>query len=411
MNFVFRTPRKPYILRSFMVITGISVIVVVILDLHINDNHNKHNKYFMLKWKMFLKDKTPLEYALEHSLNSSSIKNRKAYAYNIILNKTNFKHSVVLKEKLENHINSQIHMFLKRRYKSQKKHHQTSWLDNTNESVSHDLIINKPNLCGPNHGSSVLLLVLVLSRPLNIHARKAIRDTWGKYLKIKGAKLAFVLGLPKTKNLQQELQAEDLIYKDLIQGNFSDTYFNLSTKTLVLIRWASLYCPQVKFILKTDDDVFINSKTLLQVVNTRNDSHALLGLLAHRWSPHRDKSNKWYVPPDIYPQDYYPDFIAGPAYLITGDSTALLYAARKDAPSIYLEDVYVTGLLAEKANIRRLDLSGMSNSRQLFSNISSLMLINSHGHDPQSLRNWWRQLNLLDKKKYSRNITTNAADK
>ncbi|XP_013779957.1 beta-1,3-galactosyltransferase 1-like [Limulus polyphemus] len=379
--------------------TGITLIVVVTLNFNVNYKHNKRIKHFILKWELFLKDKIPSEYALEHSLNNSNSNKRKTNEYNLTLNKNNSKPSVLLKERSENHVNSQIHVFLNTPYMSQKKDHQLRWLHNTNESHSHDLIINKPNLCGPNHGSSVLLLVLVVTSPLNVDARKAIRDTWGKDLKTKGAKLAFLLGIPKTKSLQRKLQEEDFIYKDLIQGNFLDTYLNLSTKTLVLIRWASLYCPLVKFILKSDDDVFINSKTLLQVINTRNDSHTLLGLLAHKWSPHRNKNSKWYVPPEIYPQDYYPDFIAGPAYLITGDSTALLYAAREETPHIYLEDVYVTGLLAEKAGVRRLGLSGMSNDRQFFTNISSLMLINSHGHNPQSLRNLWKWFNLLDKKR------------
>ncbi|XP_022254990.1 beta-1,3-galactosyltransferase 5-like [Limulus polyphemus] len=277
-----------------------------------------------------------------------------------------------------------FHQFLNRRQQDILLFHKDSG------QPRDQVIINNTLLCGADEGSAFLLLVLVVSRPLNMEARNAIRETWGKDLKDKGAKLGFVLGFPTVDSLQRKLLQENSVHKDLIQGNFLDTYFNLSIKTLALLRWASLFCSKVKFVLKSDDDMFINSRALLKVVKTRNDTRTILGLLAHKWPPHRNKKSKWYVPPEIYPYEYYPDFLAGPAYLISGDATSLLYAARESTVFFYLEDVYITGILAEKAGVRRLGLLGLNNVRQTFKDVISQTAITSHGHSPRSLRNWWK---------------------
>jgi hypothetical protein len=39
---------------------------------------------------------------------------------------------------------------------------------------------------------------------------------------------------------------------------FQDTYHNLTLKTVMGLKWTSIFCPQVKFVLKTDDDIYVN---------------------------------------------------------------------------------------------------------------------------------------------------------
>ncbi len=63
-------------------------------------------------------------------------------------------------------------------------------------------------------------------------------------------------------------------YGDLVQENFIDSYRNLTLKTLMGIRWASIHCSNAKFVVKIDDDVIINPFYLLNyldnVTNTTN---------------------------------------------------------------------------------------------------------------------------------------------
>ena len=54
------------------------------------------------------------------------------------------------------------------------------------------------------------------------------------------------------------LQKESSINDDLLQKPFRDSYKTLTTKTLEILRWYLEYCDHVPYLLKTDDDMYIN---------------------------------------------------------------------------------------------------------------------------------------------------------
>ena len=39
---------------------------------------------------------------------------------------------------------------------------------------------------------------------------------------------------------------------------FQDIYYNLTLKTVMGLKWCSIYCNQAKYVMKTDDDIFVN---------------------------------------------------------------------------------------------------------------------------------------------------------
>jgi len=55
-----------------------------------------------------------------------------------------------------------------------------------------------------------------------------------------------------------EIDAEFAQHADLVQGNFIDSYKNLTLKAVLGLRWMSQYCSQAPFAIKTDDDTFLN---------------------------------------------------------------------------------------------------------------------------------------------------------
>ena len=57
------------------------------------------------------------------------------------------------------------------------------------------------------------------------------------------------------------------LHGDLIQSNNVDTYLNLTLKVVSCFEWVKDYCPYAKFVFKTDDDIFINTKLLLEKVD------------------------------------------------------------------------------------------------------------------------------------------------
>jgi beta-1,3-galactosyltransferase 1 len=69
--------------------------------------------------------------------------------------------------------------------------------------------------------------------------------------------------------------------------------------------------------------------------------------------PVQDKKSKWYTPQKLFNERIYPAYTSGTAYAMTTTAAAKLYAASALVPVFWLEDVYVTGLVARRARVRR----------------------------------------------------------
>ncbi|KAF1401152.1 Beta-1,3-galactosyltransferase 4, partial [Spheniscus humboldti] len=96
---------------------------------------------------------------------------------------------------------------------------------------------------------------------------------------------------------QAALREEALRHGDLLQGAFADTYANLTRKTLLLLRWAAARCPAAPFLLKADDDVFVNLPALTTyLASLRHPRRLYLGRV-HWWvRPDRDPRGRHHVP-------------------------------------------------------------------------------------------------------------------
>merc|ERR1711894_270919 len=86
--------------------------------------------------------------------------------------------------------------------------------------------------------------------------RDAIRETWASSLEKINSKVIFLLGQGRDK--QSKIQDESTLYKDIVQEDFEDTYHNLTLKTIMGLKWMAIFCPQAEFVLKTDDDIYVN---------------------------------------------------------------------------------------------------------------------------------------------------------
>ncbi|XP_069693753.1 beta-1,3-galactosyltransferase 5-like [Periplaneta americana] len=226
--------------------------------------------------------------------------------------------------------------------------------------------ISNVELC-PDLGSNMQLLIAITSAPSHKEARMAIRQTWGHFRQRSDVNIAFLLGSTKDAYLAQELINENKLYSDLISAHFLDSYNNLTLKTVSLLEWVDNYCNRVKFILKTDDDMFINIPKLLSFIEKHSkDKRTIFGRLAKRWKPIRNKKSKYYVSPNQYQPAIFPDFTTGPAYLITSDVIHDLYTAALAKTYLKLEDVFITGIVAQDMKIKRTHVNEFLNKRVTF---------------------------------------------
>ncbi|XP_053545072.1 UDP-GlcNAc:betaGal beta-1,3-N-acetylglucosaminyltransferase 8 [Bombina bombina] len=206
------------------------------------------------------------------------------------------------------------------------------------------LIIDQPDKCVAN---KTFLLLAIKSSPANFAQRQAVRSTWGMERSYNGqfVRLVFLLGTTPGPDLSNLLFHEDKLFHDLLQWDFQDTFFNLTLKDQLFLGWASLQCPDARYILKGDDDVFARTSDIVHHLNslTESQSRALyMGHVVKIARPYRDSKSKYYIPPTYF-DGWYPPYAGGGGYVFSGALTHWLYLVSHFVTPFPIDDVY-TGM-------------------------------------------------------------------
>ncbi|GAB6020231.1 hypothetical protein CHUAL_002951 [Chamberlinius hualienensis] len=217
----------------------------------------------------------------------------------------------------------------------------------------------------------VFTLIYVHSAPSHFKHRSVIRRTFGNgslYSSLKTVTVFFI-GQSTDENVDITLKAEIERYHDIIQGDYIDSYKNLSLKAISALKWMKDNCLTAKYVLKVDDDMFVNVYNLvrhLQYLSKYEEqskkgsgtkepsgSNGIIHCLVwNKMNVLRNSNSKWYVTKLEYPDDIYPPYCSGSAFFMESNLVPLLYDAVTIAPYLWVDDVYATGLLAKTATIK-----------------------------------------------------------
>lgn len=273
--------------------------------------------------------------------------------------------------------------------------------------VNYPYLINHPDKCGGGGGKSpddVLLLLFVKSSPENFERRQAIRDTWGNESFVwselgASVRVVFALGVHPDASWRSRVQStllkEDHTYRDLIQQDFLDTFHNLTTKLVLQFHWGHNYCPQARFLMSADDDIFVHMPNLVrylrQLLSSQSGAKDLWVGHVHKGAPPiRRKDSKYHVPYELYPWPSYPDYTAGAAYVVSGDVAAKIYHATLLLnSSMYIDDVFM-GICAKSMGVspqEHLYFSG--EGKAPYHPCIYYHMITSHGH-ATDVRSLWK---------------------
>ena len=99
--------------------------------------------------------------------------------------------------------------------------------------------------------------------------------------------------------------------KFFLQESFIDTYANLTVKSLFLLKWFNTHCDKTQYVMKTDDDMYINLDKLYATVQSNKRPNLLMGSLICNAIPIKDPYNKWYVPHYMFAGKRYPNYLSG----------------------------------------------------------------------------------------------------
>ena len=154
----------------------------------------------------------------------------------------------------------------------------------------------------------------------------------------------FLIGRSLSHNIQKAVNAEALQHQDILQGLYLDSYRNLTLKVLQGFIWSHELCPAF-YILKTDDDCFVNVpvlKTLLGKASSgRNMYIGHVMYDADRRKVIRDTGSKWRVSSSQYSLQYYPPYASGFGYLISWDLVEVISSIFQSINMVPVEDAYI----------------------------------------------------------------------
>lgn len=261
---------------------------------------------------------------------------------------------------------------------------------------TYPMLINQPHVCAKKS----YLLLAVKSLVPHFDRRQAIRESWGRagVLANRTVVTVFLLGNTIMEDHYPDLLGmlghEAELHRDLLQWDYRDTFFNLTLKEVLFLEWFNQHCPHSKYILKGDDDVFVNTLRIIDFLEGLSKVKAkdlFIGDVINNARPHRDQKLKYFIPESVFVGKY-PPYAGGGGYLYSGELALSLYNVSQQVALYPIDDVYTgmclkkLGLVPEKhTGFKTFDIGEKyRNSPCIYNN---LMLV--HSRTPQEMLKIW----------------------
>ena len=227
--------------------------------------------------------------------------------------------------------------------------------------LNHRFLKGTAKACTSNEKHELVILVLTIHNMTS--QRQAIRDTWGSVTKLGtwprssekySVKLLFVLGVSKNASLNAAVTKEAET-GDLIIADFEDSYFNLTRKVLIGFKWVVEFCPTAKYVMKTDEDNYLNVEQFAEVMRSRSWDDQIYG--AYFRTSFVERLGKYAVSKESYPLSVYPPHVKGILYFMPFSVALRILAVSEYIPYVNIEDVHITGILPKLFDVRHVGLS------------------------------------------------------
>ncbi|KAM4675854.1 beta-1,3-galactosyltransferase 2-like [Discoglossus pictus] len=253
-------------------------------------------------------------------------------------------------------------------------------------------LIEEPNKCT---AESPFLLLLIPSEPQDAFIRDVLRKTWANESLVNGIfiRRLFLLGFSPFNNTQEKIIQESSTYHDIIQQDFLDTYYNLTTKTLMAMEWVGRLCPNAIYVMKIDSDMFLNPWFLIHMVlqpERPTKQGFFTGLVVTGSMPHRNKESKWYIDSSVYSKQFYPPYCSGTGYVFSGELAGRIYNETGKFTIMPYEDVHV-GICLQRIGIQPSKPAGnwFIGEREEYNRCYFAKLVSVHRYKPQELLQLW----------------------
>ncbi|VDN34657.1 unnamed protein product [Gongylonema pulchrum] len=236
--------------------------------------------------------------------------------------------------------------------------------------------VHTPSCAAFNRSSknSSFLLIIVKSSPYHFLKREAVRATWGLISNHSGffIRTIFVMGRQAdvAPAALEKLRRELRLHRDVLIGNYIDSYRNNTLKFLSAVQFSFDYCREqrtVPYALFVDDDYLVLMQNLVAEVKKHDVS-----LLA-------------------YPFDRYPPYISAGAVLLSSQAIREMYYAIQHTRLYAYDDVYA-GILAKSLDLPVTHNKNMRFWKAALSENDASSVICAHGFEEEGLKNIYSEL-------------------
>ncbi|XP_071526943.1 beta-1,3-galactosyltransferase 1-like [Panulirus ornatus] len=216
-------------------------------------------------------------------------------------------------------------------------------------------LIEEADFCQKRPGLQVI--AYVHSSIMRVKQRNETRATWANASAYDMGHMSvhvgavFMVGRAKNDVERQIVQEESQRYHDIVQGDYGDHYRLLSYKGLSAFYWINLHCPHVPWTLHADDDTHIDIFLYYKALQELNDKAKEQFVCSHMYGPAL-RWGRWKVRRKEYPARDYPLYCSGGAWFLQTKLIPRLLKASKVVPFLWVDDAYITGLLAKEAGIK-----------------------------------------------------------
>lgn len=207
----------------------------------------------------------------------------------------------------------------------------------------------------PNRGISVHLLIMVFSPVKDFGNRNNIRMTYGMFRERRELSLVFVLLSTTDPYINKMVEDEQDDYGDLIRGNSIDSPDNATLKSLFMLEWIKDNCIMANFVLKVDDDMYVNVPLLLD----RVDSFDRRNKYMYGSVKYNSRVVREFVPTQQYSGTVWPPYLDGSAFIFPAYMASYVFKAAMEYPYFHSEFIFLTGFVAPSINIGLVNIDDM----------------------------------------------------
>ncbi|KAF0985541.1 hypothetical protein HZS_1540, partial [Henneguya salminicola] len=197
--------------------------------------------------------------------------------------------------------------------------------------------------------------------PKNYLVREHIRNTYGRnHVKFKykfnhenvnsrnfSHCFLFSIGYIDNQEINLQVDFEAFVKKDIIRIPLFEEYRKIIHKIIVTFYLLDQMKIPFKFILKSDEDIFLKINDIIPYINRFKESDVFIGRVITGAIPYRDKTHKWYVDPIFFPTNVFDDYLNGACYVLRRNIVNSLVKKHYMIPLIPIEDVHISHIVTK----------------------------------------------------------------